>query len=217
MTRISAVLALLVVAPLAHASVQDCQRIGDGTACTGPCIEAGTCQHGVCEPSVLRPDFTPCSSGDRCSRGDDCHAGVCRPGEGHIECPTVDDCTVGVCDPTVGCKLVDMCGPAAKPTPDLNPNPNPNPNPSPSPSPSPNPNPSPSPNPTPNPNLSPSLPLPEAPEPATPISDPNGFVSGKVRGNNLAGWSCDFGGAPVSGSLLHVLLVVAAFALLKRR
>ncbi len=112
-------IAFTAAAGVAHAATTDCAGAGDGTPCTGPCVAAGRCAAGACAAIDLFPDGTACASGDRCSLGDTCFGGLCKPGGTEAVCPDAP-CALGVCDPDVGCRLVPTCAPdAAAPPNDL--------------------------------------------------------------------------------------------------
>lgn len=113
-------LALCLLASLtARAATSDCSKVSDGTPCVGECIAAGQCMGGSCQPSMLSPDGTPCSSGNACSTGDTCLSGVCMQGSGMVTCPDKGPCMKGMCDPMKGCVTVNKCKPDMSPPPPM--------------------------------------------------------------------------------------------------
>ncbi|GBD24906.1 hypothetical protein HRbin30_00220 [bacterium HR30] len=77
--------------------------VGEAVECTGAdgCHDPGQCDPatGLC-PNP-RPDGTPCSDGNLCTRDDRCVAGRCRAEP--IDCSTADGChDQGQCDPATG-------------------------------------------------------------------------------------------------------------------
>ncbi|MFN8590232.1 MAG: pentapeptide repeat-containing protein [Thermomicrobiales bacterium] len=68
-----------------------------------PCHEAGTCDPatGVCS-NPPRPNGSPCSDGNQCTRTDTCQNGTCVGGNPVI-CTALDQChAVGICNPATG-------------------------------------------------------------------------------------------------------------------
>jgi len=94
----------------ALATTSSCANVGDGTPCTGVCVEIGTCVDHVCTAGTLRPNGTPCSSEDVCTTGDACVMGACVPGVPRV-CPDRSACDVGICRLHIGCTFKSVCPP----------------------------------------------------------------------------------------------------------
>lgn len=71
-------------------------QAAEGTPCTGPCIDGGTCRGGACVGT-----FTTCDDGDACTVDACGPNGACL--HARRECPISDPCRVERCDPTQGC------------------------------------------------------------------------------------------------------------------
>ena len=84
----------------AWATTGTCSGAPDGTPCVDECIDAGHCGGGVCLADHVAADGTACSTGNFCTLGDTCQAGLCVAGTSQRPCPGApDSCHVSACNP----------------------------------------------------------------------------------------------------------------------
>ncbi|MBM4355008.1 MAG: hypothetical protein FJ109_14685, partial [Deltaproteobacteria bacterium] len=70
-----------------------------------PCSDGNLCTDDTCDPNigcVNTPNASPCDDGDKCTWGDKCGNGKCKPGT-PFECNDGNVCTDDSCDPAKGC------------------------------------------------------------------------------------------------------------------